>query len=551
MKADLQSDKAEKQSPQVSGGLQRAAVDESPVNEVPPVVYEVLNSPGQPLDKETRAFFELRFGHDFSQVRVHTDAKAAESARIVNARAYTVGKHIAFAQHQYSPRLDNRRHLLAHELIHTIQQDAHPPDALTSQPHPAAEQEATVASQHVVSQDSSFSVAVRCPQSVLQTSAADDEEPLVRADIDAERAWTKQHPAGRVDSWSERNLWILSNFDVGSARLKPEHERGLSTIGKDWWPVKKNNLPGAKIHISGHASNTGLREKNVDIAARRAIAVKNFLGKGLVEDERMLVDSFSDTKPLVGGDDAESLAIERRVEVRIEEKGIGLEPPVMPPKTSGPKRELPPMKGVFDSVIPEEIRPEEHKKEVRGKQKELVRDEVIDIIDQVTEEATSGLGRAFGTAAALAALYFALKDIVEVMEFVNTAQHAGERLAAIKATSYTLVALARKESIPTVPLTDEWPHAETKEWNRTVNEVTRETNWKLTVFEDLRNRLKQSRAKALRSKEYERQMIEVGKVAGLLEAISKVDPEEALNAVYQAIGGEIQTEARLEWHRYR
>ena len=63
-------------------------------NDVPPIVHEVLNSSGEPLDATTRAFFEPRFGHDFSRVRVHTDEQAAESARLVNARAYTVGDNV-------------------------------------------------------------------------------------------------------------------------------------------------------------------------------------------------------------------------------------------------------------------------------------------------------------------------------------------------------------------------------------------------------------------------------------------------------------------------
>jgi hypothetical protein len=89
---------------------------------VPPVVHEVLRSPGQPLDLATRAFMESRFGHDFSQVRVHTDAKAAESAQAVNALAYTVGPHIAFSLGRYSPQSAAGRQLLAHELTHVAQQ---------------------------------------------------------------------------------------------------------------------------------------------------------------------------------------------------------------------------------------------------------------------------------------------------------------------------------------------------------------------------------------------------------------------------------------------
>ena len=70
--------------------LQRSAVSSAP-EAVPPIVHDVLRSPGAPLDAQTRAFMEPRFGHDFSRVRVHTDAQAAESARAVNALAYTVG----------------------------------------------------------------------------------------------------------------------------------------------------------------------------------------------------------------------------------------------------------------------------------------------------------------------------------------------------------------------------------------------------------------------------------------------------------------------------
>jgi Domain of unknown function (DUF4157) len=62
--------------------------------EAPAAVHEVLAQSGQPLDSETRAYFESRFGFDFSQVRVHADAQAARSARMVGAQAYTVGSHI-------------------------------------------------------------------------------------------------------------------------------------------------------------------------------------------------------------------------------------------------------------------------------------------------------------------------------------------------------------------------------------------------------------------------------------------------------------------------
>src|SRR5215213_1007869 len=90
----------------------------------PAIVQRVLRSPGQALDGATRAFFEPRFGHDFSRVRVHADAEAAESARAVNALAYTVGGDVVFGAARYAPRSTEGRSLLAHELTHTIQQGA-------------------------------------------------------------------------------------------------------------------------------------------------------------------------------------------------------------------------------------------------------------------------------------------------------------------------------------------------------------------------------------------------------------------------------------------
>ncbi|HEY9206912.1 MAG TPA: DUF4157 domain-containing protein [Candidatus Methanoperedens sp.] len=82
-----------------------------------------LKGGGQPLPESTRAFYEERFGYDFSQVRVHADAKAAEAAQAVNARAYTVGKDVVFGTGQYTPDTIQGKNLLAHELTHVLQQN--------------------------------------------------------------------------------------------------------------------------------------------------------------------------------------------------------------------------------------------------------------------------------------------------------------------------------------------------------------------------------------------------------------------------------------------
>lgn len=85
-------------------------------------VPAVLNTPGQPLDQEARSFFEPRFGRDFSSVRIHADAKAAESARAMNALAYTVGSDIVLGPGVRTSGKGADLKLLAHELTHTVQQ---------------------------------------------------------------------------------------------------------------------------------------------------------------------------------------------------------------------------------------------------------------------------------------------------------------------------------------------------------------------------------------------------------------------------------------------
>ncbi|HEY4677147.1 MAG TPA: DUF4157 domain-containing protein [Candidatus Angelobacter sp.] len=131
--------------------LQRRAISDSGPAVAPPIVHEVLRSPGQPLDNATRDFMEPRFGHDFSQVRVHTNERAAESARAVNARAYTVGKHVVFGAGQYVTSAHAGRQLLAHELAHSAQQQM---AQGTSSPlmvsdDAAAEREADLAALHM------------------------------------------------------------------------------------------------------------------------------------------------------------------------------------------------------------------------------------------------------------------------------------------------------------------------------------------------------------------------------------------------------------------
>jgi len=80
---------------------------------------------GKPMDEALRSFFEPRFQRDFSNVRIHTDGRAAETTKSLNAKAYTLGKDIAVSPDEYQPNTQAGRKLLAHELTHVVQQSNH------------------------------------------------------------------------------------------------------------------------------------------------------------------------------------------------------------------------------------------------------------------------------------------------------------------------------------------------------------------------------------------------------------------------------------------
>ncbi len=102
-----------------------AALEEQ---ETSPVKDVVGSGGGSPLDRDTRSFMESRLGADFSDVRVHNDSKATESARSVQAHAYTVGNDVVFQSDKYAPESDSGKRMLAHELTHVVQQRSGPVD---------------------------------------------------------------------------------------------------------------------------------------------------------------------------------------------------------------------------------------------------------------------------------------------------------------------------------------------------------------------------------------------------------------------------------------
>lgn len=112
------------------GLLQRKSEPAGSPGGIPSSVHEVLRTSGRALDRAARSYFEPRFGHDFGQVRIHADDKAAQAASSINARAFTVGRDVVFGRGQYAPATDAGLRLIAHELTHVVQQQGTPQAAV-------------------------------------------------------------------------------------------------------------------------------------------------------------------------------------------------------------------------------------------------------------------------------------------------------------------------------------------------------------------------------------------------------------------------------------
>ncbi|WP_405714870.1 MULTISPECIES: DUF4157 domain-containing protein [unclassified Streptomyces] len=169
----------------VGSMLQRKEEEErSPVHDV------VRSGGGQPLDTDTRADLEGRMGADFSDVRIHTDSAAHESAKGVGAHAYTVGNNVVFQRDAYDPSSPQGRTTLAHELTHVIQQRNGPVDGTeaaggirVSDPSDRFEREAVANADRVLSDPAPASgpEAVSAPATAsgaaaVQRAATEDED---------------------------------------------------------------------------------------------------------------------------------------------------------------------------------------------------------------------------------------------------------------------------------------------------------------------------------------------------------------------------------------
>ena len=221
----------------------------------PPVVHEVLRGAGQPLDAAARDFLEPRFGHDFSHVRVHADARAAASARAVGAQAYTVGRNVVFGAGQYAPGTAQGRRLLAHELTHVVQQAgghaAAQGELAVGAPGDAAEREADEIARQVVGASPRVVAGPARVQPLLQRAcgpALGPPAPDCMPDT--------SEPPGEV-----------FYFDVNCDTLKPASAAYLSGA----FTTTLTALPaGSTLKVHGFASEEGPEPFNRDLSCHRA-----------------------------------------------------------------------------------------------------------------------------------------------------------------------------------------------------------------------------------------------------------------------------------------
>ena len=237
---------------------------------VPPIVHDVLHSPGQPLERGTRTFMESRFNHDFSGVRVHADARAAESAHKVNALAYTVGRNVVFGAGQYSPNTMAGKRLLAHELTHTIQQSQTLPHTTGSEA--SLEAEATQAATKIAYEQSP----------VVSGSATPGQAQFERIKVRG-----KEYEVGDVHLNRQANIDVRQH---GVLLPGPDQAKILVTgDGRLGYEVAHNNpddpfrwqglkevVDNGHVDIAGISSSQNFRVKEVR-AGKGSIVERNLL----------------------------------------------------------------------------------------------------------------------------------------------------------------------------------------------------------------------------------------------------------------------------------
>jgi len=192
--------------PQALLGLQRAVGNAGTAGlmqeERSPVLDVVGSGGGSPLAPDVREDMESRLGHDFSDVRVHHDAAAHDSAKAVNAHAYTVGSNVVFQRDAYDPSSTAGKTMLAHELTHVVQQRAGAVDGTAtgggirvSDPSDRFEREASANAERVMSAPAAAPPVTPGPAAVQREAAPEEKQEDVQTYVQREDAPAEEEEA--------------------------------------------------------------------------------------------------------------------------------------------------------------------------------------------------------------------------------------------------------------------------------------------------------------------------------------------------------------------
>lgn len=283
-----------------------------------------MTASGRPMEAETRAFFERRFDHDFSRVRVHADAAAASSAQSAEAAAYTVGIDIVFGAGMYRPDSQAGTRLLAHELAHVVQQSK---SGGATARGAAYESEAGAASDRIAAGERP-SVTLAAPTAMQRqprsgtapsTDLTEGASPFLAAAI------------GSV---------TLDAFDTGKAAVSADNRTKLARTADTMMKLFRQ-YPASTVRVIGYTDAVGEEGDNQVLGQSRADAVQAALLEMGVAEAAIHSESHGASEPVVRS--AKSEPRNRRVEVRFEasrllhsafSQGLTLTPPTARPDKS-------------------------------------------------------------------------------------------------------------------------------------------------------------------------------------------------------------------------
>jgi len=232
----------------------------------------VLGLPGHPLAPMTRRFMESRFGHDFSQVRIHVDSKASESAENLNARAFTNGSHIVFGRGEYAPETIEGQRTIAHELAHVVQQA------------------------------SGQAAGPRRSSKIMRKTR--DLSPEIEPHKPAKSWFYTDDPTGRVAS---------VYFDTSSTELDMDDQAVLYKVN---FLLQDADAP-TRVVFEGYADTVGDSTSNQGLSERRAASVAAWFALP-TSHTAVEVTGYGEQGPEATADNAVQLGHYRRVDVIIE-----------------------------------------------------------------------------------------------------------------------------------------------------------------------------------------------------------------------------------------